>query len=177
MKNLTKILIEQLQDLYSAEAQLIEALPELAKAASNPELSQAFKEHLKETSEHQARLDRVAELLGCDLEGHDCEAMRGLVEEGSEIVSKPYSNESLRDILLVAAAQRVEHYEIAGYGNAIALASFLGQDEVAEILAETIGEESECDERLTRLCERKLFELCLYEDQEDDDEDEDVQRI
>ncbi len=173
MDNLKDLLLEQLKDLYSAENQLIEALPKMVQGAVSQELSEAFASHLKETENHLARLDTISRLLAEDLGGHTCQAMRGLVKEGAGVLAEHYEMPALKDIMLVAAAQRVEHYEIAGYGCAIALAEYLELDEIVAELEETITEKGEADNALTDLCETTLFDACISpESQEEDDEEE-----
>lgn len=165
MKTLRDLLTEQLKDLYSAEKQLIEALPEMAKAARSSGLKKAFQNHLEETKGQAKRLEKCSTLIDEKLNGHTCKAMKGLIQEGKEALEESYSEDALRDVMLVSAAQRVEHYEIAGYGNAIALAQYLGLDEVAELLQETIEQEGEADKLLTALCEQELFDECTDEDE------------
>lgn len=155
LNTLSDLLTHELKDLYSAENQLVKALPKMAKAASNEELKAGFEEHLEQTKGHVERLDEIAEQLGIKLAGHKCKAMEGLIEEGAELISED-AEESVRDAGLIGAAQRVEHYEIAGYGTARALALQLGHDEVAEILGETLEEERETDEKLTELAESSI---------------------
>lgn len=150
LNNLQDLLIDQLQDLYNAEKQLVKALPKMAKASSNPELREAFESHLQETQGHVDRLERAFEALGVRARGKTCYAMKGLVEEGEEAI-KENAPDSVKDASLVAAAQRVEHYEIAGYGTARSFARSLGQDEVAELLQQTLSEEVKADKTLTEL--------------------------
>jgi ferritin-like metal-binding protein YciE len=152
LNTLEDLLHHELKDLYSAENQLVKALPKMAKAATNADLKAGFEEHLEQTKEHVARLDDIAEVLGQKLGGHKCKAMEGLIEEGADLISED-AEDSVRDAGLIGAAQRVEHYEIAGYGTARALASKLGLENIAEILEETLEEEKETDEKLTELAE------------------------
>jgi len=158
MKTLTDLLHEQLKDLLSAEMQLTKALPKLEAASSSAALKKAFKAHNKETETHVERLEKIGKLLGTSLKGKTCKAMEGLIKEGDEARKSDCEFEPLRDVLLVAAAQRVEHYEIAGYGNARALSSYLGLGKVTELLEETIDEEGATDKKLTEICERELFD-------------------
>src|SRR5437868_4745380 len=132
LKTLQDLFLHELKDLYSAENQLVKALPKMAKAATNEELKAGFQDHLEQTKGHVERLDQIAEKLGKKLTGHKCKAMEGLVEEGADLISED-AEDSVRDAGLIGAAQRVEHYEIAGYGTARALASLLGQDEMADL--------------------------------------------
>ncbi len=153
MKSLEDFLMEELKDLYSAEKQLTKALPKMAKAANSDELRQAFEDHLKETEGQVARLDKISKLAGGrSLAGKKCKAMEGLIEEGKEIMEEDCTPE-VRDVALIAAAQKVEHYEIASYGCAKTYARLLGYSEVEELLEETQQEESAADEKLTALSE------------------------
>ncbi len=152
LNTLADLLHHELKDLYSAENQLVKALPKMAKAATNAELKAGFEEHCEQTKGHVERLDQIAEKLGLKLGGHKCKAMEGLVEEGAELISED-AEESVKDAGLIGAAQRVEHYEMAGYGTARALATHLGHNDVADILGETLEEEKETDAKLTELAE------------------------
>ena len=152
LNTLADLLTHELKDLYSAENQLVKALPKMAKAATNPDLKAGFEEHLEQTKGHVERLEKIAETLEIKLSGHKCKAMEGLVEEGAELIGED-AEDSVRDAGLIGAAQRVEHYEIAGYGTAKALALKLGHDDVADLLDETLQEEKETDEKLTELAE------------------------
>ena len=148
LNTLEDLLHHELKDLYSAENQLVKALPKMAKAATNEELKAGFEEHLEQTKGHVDRLNQIGETLGKKLTGHKCKAMEGLVEEGAELISED-ADASIRDAGLIGAAQRVEHYEIAGYGTARALASKLGHDDIVELLEQTLrggkGDEREAD--------------------------------
>ena len=152
LKSLEVLLQQEIKDLYSAENQLVKALPKMAKAATSPELNEAFKTHLEETKVHVQRLEEVAKLLETTPKGKVCKAMQGLVEEGSEVVEED-SEGNIKDLALIGAAQKVEHYEIAGYGTARALAEALGLDEVVELLQTTLDEEGTTDKLLTGLAE------------------------
>ena len=155
MSKLTSIqdlLVQEIKDLHSAEGQLVKALPKMAKAATNQKLKQAFESHLKQTQQHVVRLEEIAELLECSPRGKACKAMQGLVEEGSEIL-KEEGDPNIIDLGLITAAQKVEHYEIAGYGCARTLAKALGLDEVGSLLQATLDEEGETDKILTTVAE------------------------
>src|SRR6185369_9904482 len=152
LKTLKDLFHHELKDLYSAETQLVKALPKMAKAATNEELKAGFEEHLEQTREHVQRLDQIGESLEMRLSGHKCKAMEGLITEGAELISED-AEESVRDAGLIGAAQRVEHYEIAGYGTARALAQLLGFDEAADLLEQTLDEEKATDEKLTEIAE------------------------
>lgn len=147
---LQDLLIDELKDLYSAETQLTKALPKMAKAANDEGLRAGFEEHLDQTHEHIARLDRVMELLDASPKGKTCKAMKGLVAEGEEKIDEDASP-AVKDAALICAAQKVEHYEIAGYGTVRTFAELLGQDEIVSLLQETLDEEAETDRKLTEL--------------------------
>jgi ferritin-like metal-binding protein YciE len=150
MKTLEDLLAHELKDLYSAEKQLTKALPKMAKAASSDALREAFEGHLEETEEQISRLEQVFEKLELPSRGHKCKAMEGLIEEGKEILEEDMED-NVRDAALIAAAQRVEHYEIAGYGCARTFAELLGHQEVVELLQTTLDEEKATDEKLTQI--------------------------
>jgi ferritin-like metal-binding protein YciE len=149
-QGLRELYIEELKDLYSAENQLVKALPKLAKAANSDELRQGFEEHLDQTRGHVERLDQIFEQLDENPKGKKCAGMEGLVKEGSEVMDEDYED-SLMDAALIGAAQRVEHYEIAAYGTVVAFAELLGEDEQRGLLEQTLQEEKETDEKLTEL--------------------------
>jgi ferritin-like metal-binding protein YciE len=152
LDNLENVLILQLRDLSSAEEQLIEALPKMANAANSQELSSAFETHLTETRGHKDRLDRAFRLLGQEPGSETCEAMKGLIAEGQEVIGLEGDAE-VKDAALIAAAQRVEHYEIAGYGCARSFARRIGRNEVAALLQETLEEEANADKILTHIAD------------------------
>jgi ferritin-like metal-binding protein YciE len=157
MQTLRDLYIGELRDLYNAENQLIKALPKMAAAAKSEKLEAAFEEHLEQTKNHVSRLERIFERLSLNPKGKRCKAMEGLVEEGKEIIEiRPEAN--VLNAALIAAAQRVEHYEIAGYGCARAFATLLGENEAVELLSETLKEEKETDERLTELAINEINE-------------------
>jgi ferritin-like metal-binding protein YciE len=162
---LHELLIEELQDLYSAETQITKALPKMSKAASSEELKAAFDEHLEVTQTQIARLERCMELLGGKAKGKTCKAMEGLIAEASEKLELD-ADPAVIDAALIGAAQKVEHYEIAGYGTVRTFAEVLGEDEVAELLQQTLDEESETDERLTDIAEMINDEAEQTEDAE-----------
>jgi ferritin-like metal-binding protein YciE len=149
-KGLKKLYIDELKDLYNAENQLVKALPKMAKAASSDELRQGFEQHLEQTKGHVQRLETIFEKLGESPKGKKCKGMEGLIEEGSETMEDDYEG-SVLDAALIGAAQRVEHYEIAGYGTVRTLAETLGENEAVSLLEETLQEEKETDEKLTEL--------------------------
>ncbi|MDP9172743.1 MAG: ferritin-like domain-containing protein [Planctomycetota bacterium] len=155
MESLQDLFIDQLKDLYNAENQLVKALPKMAKAASSPELQEAFTEHLEETKGHVERLEKIFETLGTSPKGKKCKAMEGLIEEGKEMMAEDAAPDVM-DAGLIAAAQRVEHYEMAGYGCVRAYAKQLGEQEAFAFLDETYGEESAADKKLTKLAESTI---------------------
>lgn len=150
IETLHDLLIEELKDLYSAETQLVKALPKMAKAASDERLKEGFQKHLAQTQEQVSRLDQIAKILEFTPKGKKCLAMEGLVAEGSEKISDDASD-SVRDAALICAAQKIEHYEIAGYGTLREFAELLGYDEVRALLEATLEEESAADEELTEI--------------------------
>jgi ferritin-like metal-binding protein YciE len=152
-EGLRELYIDELKDIYNAENQLVKALPKMAKAATSQELRQGFEEHLEQTKGHVQRLEQIFQKLDESPKGKKCKGMEGLVEEGSEVMGEDFEG-SLMDAALIGAAQRVEHYEIAAYGTVCAFAEELGEDEHAELLKETLGEEKETDEKLTELAEQ-----------------------
>lgn len=155
LDNLQDVLIQQLEDLYSAEDQLISALPKMAEAAFCSQLKSAFETHLQETRNHKERLERVFQMLGHEPTSEKCEAMSGLISEGQEIIMATGDPE-VKDAALIAAAQRVEHYEMAGYGCARTFARRLHRDDVAELLQETLEEEAHADQLLTEVAESSV---------------------
>lgn len=148
--DLESLLVHEIKDLYSAEKQLVSALPKMAKAAQDKQLKAAFQAHLEETHEHVRRLEDISEQLGVKPTGQKCAGMEGLVEEGSDMVSED-APPDVKDAGLIAAAQRVEHYEIAGYGTARAFAQRLGMTDIARLLEETLEEEKAADVKLTEV--------------------------
>ncbi len=150
--SLKDLLIDELKDLYSAEKQLVKALPKMSKAATNEDLKDGFNSHLEETRGHVQRLDQAFAKLGVPAKAKTCKAMQGLIEEGAEAIELD-ATETLRDACLIGAAQRVEHYEIAAYGTARAFARTMGEGEVADLLQETLDEEAAADKKLTSVAE------------------------
>jgi ferritin-like metal-binding protein YciE len=144
------LLVEELKDLYSAEVQLTKALPKMARSADNDRLKEAFETHLEETKGHVRRLEKVMSLLDESPRGKKCKAMEGLIEEGSEVMEED-AEPAMLDLALIGAAQKVEHYEIAGYGTVRTLAEIAGEDKVAKILQETLDEEGKTDKLLTEI--------------------------
>jgi len=152
-KGLRELYIDELKDLYSAENQLVKALPKMAKGADSEELRQGFEEHLEQTQGHVQRLEEIFEALRESPKGKKCKGMEGLIEEGAEVLDEDYEG-SILDAALIGAAQRVEHYEIAGYGTARAMAEVLGEIQHVTLLTDTLEEEKETDEKLTKLAQK-----------------------
>lgn len=160
LESLKDLYLEQLKDLHSAETQLIDALPKMAEAASSPDLRKAFNDHLRQTNEHVRRLERIFQDLQESPGGHTCEGMKGLIKEGEQMIHQR-GEPSVIDAGLIAAAQRVEHYEIAGYGTLRTYAELLGRNEHVSLLERTLREEEETDERLTELAESHVNQEAL----------------
>jgi ferritin-like metal-binding protein YciE len=150
LSTLKDLYIHELKDLYSAEKQLIRALPKMAKAATSPDLAKGFEQHLEETKEHAARLEKLLKDHHQSTRGPKCKGMEGVIAEGAELIEEEADDE-VRDAGLIAAAQRVEHYEIAGYGTARTYAELLGDKAGVKILQQTLDEEAETDKKLTKL--------------------------
>jgi len=152
MNPLQELLIEELKDIYSAETQIVKALPKMAKAASAPELKRAFEKHLLETRRQVERLEQIGAALDTKMTGKKCHGMEGLIEEGKEIMEEDLDENAI-DAGLIGAAQKVEHYEIAAYGTARTHASLLGLNRIAKLLQQTLDEEGATDKKLTALAE------------------------
>ena len=163
------LLEDQLKDLYSAESQLMKALPRMAKAASSPELKDAIESHLDETRTQAERLEQIGELMEFRVSGKKCKAMEGLIEEGKEVLEME-APPAIVDAAIIAAAQRVEHYEISGYGTARALAQHLGHDQVVELLSASLEEESDADSSLTSICEEHILPAVETDTMEEDED-------
>ena len=155
LASLRDLLIDELKDLYSAENQLVKALPKMAKAVSSDDLRSAIEKHLKETEGHVERLDEIFTLLEVKSKTKKCKAMEGLIKEGQEMISED-GDDAVKDAGIIAAAQRVEHYEMAGYGCVRTFARHLGLDEVVELLQQTLDEEKAADEKLTEVAESEI---------------------
>lgn len=153
LRSLQDLLVFELKDLYSAEQQILDVLPRMAEAASHPALRNAFEQHESVTREQVRRLERIFEELGESPKGHKCKGMEGLIREGRDLIAQE-ADAAVRDAGLIGAAQRIEHYEIAGYGTARTFAERLGMDEAARLLQQTLDEEGETDHRLTGLAEQ-----------------------
>jgi ferritin-like metal-binding protein YciE len=160
--SLKDVFAEQVNDLRSAEEQLIQALPKLAGAASSDELRRAFEEHLAQTRGHLERIDDVISMTGITKSGEECKGMKGLIEEGSEIVSAT-GDPMAKDAALIAAAQRVEHYEIAAYGTVATLADHLDLDDAQDALGQILDEEEAADKLLTKIATGGMFKAGVNE--------------
>jgi ferritin-like metal-binding protein YciE len=171
--SLDKLLEDQLKDIYSAETQLVKALPKLAKACSSDTLKECFTTHLEETQGQVERLTKIAEMLEVKLTGKKCAAMEGLIEEAKEVLDAD-GPEDVIDAALIIAAQKVEHYEISAYGSARTLAEHLGHEEVVNLLQETLEEEEAADEKLTNISIEEILAQAesMDEDEEMDEEEE-----
>lgn len=160
LETLEDLFVSELKDLYSAEKQLVKALPKMAKASSSAKLRKGFEDHLKQTQKHVERLEKVFEEMGVKARGPKCEAMEGLIEEGKRMMGEDATDEVM-DAALIAAAQRVEHYEIAGYGTVRTFANMLGMKDAERLLQQTLDEESETNEKLTKLAESEVNAAAL----------------
>jgi ferritin-like metal-binding protein YciE len=172
MESLSDLMEDELKDLYSAENQLLKALPKMAKKASSSELKNAFTSHLKETEGHVKRLQQIGKLLDIELGGKKCHAMEGLVEEGSEVIEED-GPPAVLDSALIGAARRVEHYEMAAYCSARGMAEQLGNEQVAKLLEETVNEEEAADNKLKAIAEDEVLPAAASADDAEEDEDED----
>jgi ferritin-like metal-binding protein YciE len=152
-----ELYIDELRDIYSAETQLVKALPKMAKAAESDELRSGFEEHLEQTKGHVSRLEQIFDALGEKPTGKKCEGMAGLIKEGGEAAQEDYEGD-VKDSALIGAAQRVEHYEIAAYGTVRAMAEKLGEDDAVELLSQTLQEEKDTDVKLSDLSDKMTLE-------------------
>jgi ferritin-like metal-binding protein YciE len=164
---LMHLYVEELKDLYSAETQMVKALPKMINAATSEDLRTGFEEHLEQTKGHVSRLEEIFKALGESPKGKKCKGMEGLIKEGGEMIEEDPAPEEL-DAGLISAAQRVEHYEIAGYGCVSTYAKLLGEDEAAALLRETLDEEKKTDEKLTQLAESINLEAANSDEEEEE---------
>jgi len=170
LETLQDLLVHELQDLYNAENQIMKALPKLAKKATSDELREAFQEHLSQTEMHAQRLERALSLLDAPVRGRSCDGMQGIIEEGRKLMEEEISEDVL-DAGLIAAAQKVEHYEIASYGSVKSWADLLGHEEISALLQETLDEEESTDRRLSEIAESVVnAEAAMQGGDEDADE-------
>jgi ferritin-like metal-binding protein YciE len=164
LDSLRDLMEDELKDLYDAEKQLTKALPKLIKKASTPQLSQAFEDHLRQTETHIERLKQVFGEFDMPVRGKECVGMKNLIKEGDEMIAEA-EEDATRDALIIAAAQKVEHYEIASYGTLRTWASVLGQEQAAQLLEETLNEEKDADQKLTGIAESSVnYEAAEEED-------------
>lgn len=170
LASLDDLLVHELQDIYNAEGQILKALPRMIKAATHPDLKQAFEEHRQQTEGQVRRLEQAFKLLGVPAKGRKCEGMAGLIEEGKKVMEED-AEPRVRDAALIAAAQKVEHYEIASYGCICTYAEMLGYDQVHDLLGQNLDEEETTDQRLTALAEN-----VINQEAEDVEEEEEVER-
>jgi len=173
LSSLDDLLVHEMQDIYNAEGQILKALPKMVKAASNPDLKRAFEEHRVQTESQVDRLEQAFKLLGVPAKGRKCEGMAGLLEEGKKTMEQE-AEEAVLDAALIAAAQKVEHYEIASYGCICTYAEMLGYDQVHELLGQTLDEEETTDQKLTALAETVIN--LEAEEAESDEEEEEASR-
>ena len=152
LETLQNLFVEQLRDLYDGEQQITKALPKLIEKAQHPQLRDALQEHLDVTREQIRRLDQIFQMLGEDAGGETCKGMKGVIAEGDDVVGDA-KEDAVRDAVIIASAQRVEHYEIAGYGTVRTYANFLGQSQIAQLLEQTLEEEKEADLTLSEIAE------------------------
>lgn len=155
MNSLQDLLLHEVQDLYSAEKQLVKALPKVAKHASSPELKEAVESHCRQTEEHVHRLEEIFKMLDCTAKTNHCKGMEGILREGEDTMGEKGNEETL-DAAIIAAAQKVEHYEIAGYGSAAAWAEMLGRNDIKSLLGKTLSEEESTDQKLTKLAKSAI---------------------
>jgi ferritin-like metal-binding protein YciE len=161
MTSLDDAFIAELQDLLNAERQISKALPKMAKKASSEELRQAFEQHLEQTEEHIARLEQALESLGKSARGKKCDGMQGIIDEGKHLMEQDVEDDVL-DAVMIAAAQKVEHYEIAAYGTMCTWAKTLGHDDVCDLLKQTLSEEKETDQKLTQIAEQSVNREAMH---------------
>jgi ferritin-like metal-binding protein YciE len=153
--SLEKLFVHELKDLHSAENQILKALPKMAEKASNPDLRKAFELHQRQTEEQVKRLEQIFDTMDHKPGGHKCKGMEGLIAEGEDVMEDA-EDDAVRDAGMIAAAQRVEHYEIAAYGTARTYAKMLGRDDAVQLLQQTLDEEGETDKKLTQLAESRV---------------------
>jgi len=167
---LEKFFHDALKDIYWAEKHLTKSLPKMQKAATTMELQSAIEEHLAQTEEHVARLEQVFEILGKKPQAKKCDGMEGLTKEGESVIEETEDGSMTRDVGIIVSAQKVEHYEISAYGSLVTLAKTMGQDEIADILAQTLEEEKQADENLTEIAENNINWEAEQEDEEGKEE-------
>ena len=169
--SLKELYVDELRDLYDAEQQITKALPKMVDAASSDELQSALNEHLEITKQQAQRLEQIFENLGEKAKGKKCKGMEGLIKEGSEVIEEN-EDDQVRDAAIISAAQKVEHYEMAGYGTVRTYASLLGEDDAADLLQQTLDEEKDADDRLTDLAENNINVEAMDESAEGEEAEE-----
>lgn len=174
LETLHDVFVDQLKDLYSAESQLLRSMPKMAKMSKTPELSDCIQKHFQETERQRERLDQISEIIGQKLTGKSCKAMKGLLEEGKEL--EEFDKGPLRDSLIVAAAQRIEHYEISAYGTARAMAQALNKPELVELLNATLQEEGDADKKLTTVVYDSVYPKVPALEEEDGEDESSASR-
>jgi ferritin-like metal-binding protein YciE len=167
IESLEELLQEELKDIYDAEKQLTKALPKLAKKATTTDLQEAFEEHLRQTEQHMERLEQVFDQLGMPAKGKTCKGMKNLIAEGNDMIGDA-DDDATRDAIMIAAAQKVEHYEIAAYGTMRTWANVLGHREIASILEDTLEEEKEADQKLTGIAEGFVNQAAAEDEEEEE---------
>jgi len=175
LDTLRDLLEDEIKDIYDAEKQLTKALPKLAKKATAPELKEAFDEHLQQTEEHIARLEQVFEQMEMPVRGKKCEGMQHLIAEGNEMIAEA-EDDATRDALLIAAAQKCEHYEICSYGTIRVWANLLGKTEVGTLLEDTLEEEKSADSKLTQIAEGFVNQRAAESDESEESEEEEADK-
>jgi ferritin-like metal-binding protein YciE len=168
MDSLEELLQEELKDIYDAEKQLTKALPKMMKKASTGELRDAIEDHLNQTQQHVERIEQAFDFLGMPARGKKCEGMKHLLAEGDEMIADA-EDDATRDAVMIASAQKVEHYEIASYGTLRTWANLLGNSDVAALMEETLEEEKEADQRLTTIAESFVNEAAAEGDEEEEE--------
>jgi ferritin-like metal-binding protein YciE len=166
------LMIAELKDIYSAETQLVKALPKMARGSVTPTLRRSFDDHLDLTNEHVARLEKIFSILGVSPRGTKCKGMECLIEEGAEMLDEE-GDETVRDAGIIAAAQRIEHYEISAYGSTLAIATLMGHTDIAELLEQTLQEEKAADELLSTIAENDVNSQAPSMDEEDEEDEAD----
>lgn len=169
---LEKFFVDTLKDIYWAEKHLVKALAKLQKAATTEELKSSIEEHITQTEEHVARVEQVFEIMGKKPQAKKCEAMEGLTKEAETVIEETEKGSMTRDAGIIVSCQKVEHYEIATYGSLVQLAMTMGQEEVADVLRETLDEEKQTDENLTMIAENNINWAAEQEDEEEEEEEE-----
>lgn len=169
---LEKFVLDSIKDIYWAEKHLLKAIPKMNKAATSPELKQAFTDHLAVTQGHVERLEQVFEMMGKKAQAKKCDAMEGLTKEAESIIEETEAGTKTRDVALIMAGQKVEHYEIATYGGLVQITKTIGKNEISDILAQTLAEEKEADQTLTDVAENNInFEATSEDADEEEDEE------